>query len=82
LTDPPLTTIRSPIQQEGADNVKILLDKITGRFTGEQQKFLPCELVIRESCGFMQNDKSLAEEKCKCVSISSSREELLAEHII
>jgi len=49
--NPPLTTVLTPLADEAALDVKILFDKINGTATSERQEFLPCELVIRESCG-------------------------------
>jgi len=49
--NPPLTTVRTPLPDEAAMDVAILFKKINGTLTGERQEFLPCELVIRESCG-------------------------------
>ncbi|WP_349876645.1 LacI family DNA-binding transcriptional regulator [Micromonospora sp. HUAS YX12] len=49
LVDPPLTTIRQPLQRMGAESLRLLIDLIAGveRDTHIQ---LPTELVIRASC--------------------------------
>ncbi len=60
--NPPLTTVKICTDQEGTWLVKILLDKIQGRVTGEQQMFLTCNLAVRDSCGTRQ-EVSLMTEK-------------------
>ena len=49
LVDPPLTTIRQPLQRMGAESLRLLIDLIAGveRDTHIQ---LPTELVVRASC--------------------------------
>ncbi|MFE9674363.1 LacI family DNA-binding transcriptional regulator [Streptomyces sp. NPDC006259] len=47
-TDPPLTTVRQPVEELGRTMVRILTD-ITRRGAGRQQLTLPTELVVRES---------------------------------
>jgi LacI family transcriptional regulator len=49
--DPPLTTVRQPVEAEGRLAVQLLLDKIDRKLLGERQEFLLCKLVIRRSCG-------------------------------
>jgi LacI family transcriptional regulator len=47
---PPLTTVRTPVEQSGREAVRQLVQLIhTGH--AEQQILLPTELVIRRSCG-------------------------------
>lgn len=48
LTDPPLTTVRQPVEQLGRTMVRILTD-ITQRGAARQQLTLPTELVVRKS---------------------------------
>ncbi len=48
---PPLTTIRQPTTQQGADATSLLIDLIEGVVQGPRQILLPTQLVIRESCG-------------------------------
>ncbi|MBN1554005.1 MAG: GntR family transcriptional regulator [Phycisphaerae bacterium] len=48
---PPLTTVRTPLQREAAENMKILYQKIHGTLIGERQEFLSTRLIVRESCG-------------------------------
>lgn len=48
---PPLTTVRTPLATEATLDVEFLYGKIAGTYTGERQEFLPCELVVRDSCG-------------------------------
>jgi len=50
-TNPPLTTIRQPVQQKGAAALTLLLDLIDGRVENPYQVILPLQLVIRQSCG-------------------------------
>jgi LacI family transcriptional regulator len=55
--EPPLTTIRQPIEQLGHTAATILLDNLARSQDGDgnippQRIVLPTELVLRESCGF------------------------------
>ncbi|MCB9450613.1 MAG: LacI family DNA-binding transcriptional regulator [Anaerolineaceae bacterium] len=50
-TNPPLTTMRHPIQEKGMQAVSLLLDLIDKVVEGPQRILLPTQLVIRESCG-------------------------------
>lgn len=50
-SNPPLTTVSQPVEEEGRLAVKMLFDKITRTQRGERQEFLPCRLMIRGSCG-------------------------------
>ena len=52
-TDPPITTVRQPVQQMGAVAAETLIDLISSRDTdaGPRHIILPTELVIRASCG-------------------------------
>lgn len=47
-TDPPLTTVRQPVEELGRTMVRILLD-VTRHGAGRQRVTLPTELVVRES---------------------------------
>lgn len=49
--DPPLTTIRQPIQQTGVLAVEILIDILENSAEPARRIVLPTELVIRASCG-------------------------------
>jgi LacI family transcriptional regulator len=49
--DPPLTTIRQPIQRTGALAVEMLLDILENGAEPARRIVLPTELVIRASCG-------------------------------
>jgi len=49
--DPPLTTVRQPIQKTGAIAAEVLIDLIEFPKTGPRRVILPTELVIRGSCG-------------------------------
>ncbi|HSM57370.1 MAG TPA: LacI family DNA-binding transcriptional regulator [Candidatus Sulfomarinibacteraceae bacterium] len=48
-TQPPLTTVRQPIQEVGPEVVKLLLKQIRGDSAGQQQIILEPELIVRES---------------------------------
>ena len=54
-TTPQLTTMRHPILSKGAQATSLLLDLIEGITEGPQQRLLPTQLIIRESCGAAQN---------------------------
>ncbi len=49
--DPPLTTIRQPIQRAGALAVEMLMDILENGSEPVRRIILPTELVIRSSCG-------------------------------
>lgn len=50
-TEPPLTTVRQPIQRLGAVAVDLLIDLVQKPEAGPKRVQLPTELVIRRSCG-------------------------------
>jgi DNA-binding LacI/PurR family transcriptional regulator len=50
IIDPPLTTIRSPIEEVGREAVRLLVKSIQQQHC-EPEVLLPTELVIRQSCG-------------------------------
>jgi DNA-binding LacI/PurR family transcriptional regulator len=47
--------VRQPIQQKGARAASILIDLIENPAAGPRQVLLSTQLVIRQSCGVMQN---------------------------
>ncbi|SEC89883.1 DNA-binding transcriptional regulator, LacI/PurR family [Streptomyces misionensis] len=47
--DPPLTSVRQPLEEMGRTMANLLLDEITHRGTGHRAVVLPTELVVRES---------------------------------
>jgi DNA-binding LacI/PurR family transcriptional regulator len=49
LIDPPLTTVRIPVFELGADAARLLVDILAQRVEGVRQVVLPSQLVIRES---------------------------------
>jgi LacI family transcriptional regulator len=49
--DPPLTTVRQPIQRAGALAVEMLIDILENGGEPPRRIILPTELVIRASCG-------------------------------
>ncbi len=69
--DPPLTTTRQPTDAEGRLAVELLFEKMTGKFSGERQEFLPCRLIVRRSCGATQDQSMDKSEKGrqKCPAI-------------
>lgn len=46
-----LTTIRQPIEDKGYEATKVLIDLIKGNITEPVHRFLPTQLIIRETCG-------------------------------
>jgi LacI family transcriptional regulator len=56
MVDPPLTTVRQPIQRVGALAVKTLIDILQNGLDLPHRLILPTELVIRDSCGAAQID--------------------------
>lgn len=48
-TDPPLTTVRQPLDRMGAEMTRLLLDQIQGETSVETSFVLPTELVVRAS---------------------------------
>ena len=51
-TDPPLTTVRQPIQRAGAVAAETLFDLIEDPHTPPRRIILPTELVMRASTDF------------------------------
>lgn len=51
--DPPLTTVRQPIEQSGRLAAQMLIDQIEQPDEPVRRVLLPTELVIRKSCGLM-----------------------------
>ena len=49
LTDPPLTTIRQPIEAMGQAAVKLLMSQIEGAEVSSEELFFEPELVVRSS---------------------------------
>jgi LacI family transcriptional regulator len=50
-TDPPLTTVRQPIERAGSTAAEILINLIEHPSPEPRRIILPTELVIRDSCG-------------------------------
>ncbi|WP_030186854.1 LacI family DNA-binding transcriptional regulator [Streptomyces sp. NRRL S-813] len=48
-TDPPLTSVRQPIEEMGRTMAGLLLDEIAHRGKGRREVILPTQLVVRES---------------------------------
>jgi len=51
LTDPPLTTVRQPIELMGRSAVALLISQIGGAPTSSEELFFEPELVVRGSTG-------------------------------
>jgi LacI family transcriptional regulator len=51
MVDPPLTTVRQPIQRMGVLAVEMLIDGLENGAEPPRRIVLPTELVIRGSCG-------------------------------
>lgn len=49
--DPPLTTVRQPIERMGAMAAEMLIGLVEGTITGPQHVILPTQLIVRASCG-------------------------------
>jgi len=52
-TEPPLTTLRQPVEAMGRAVVSMLLDRIGGRTGGAEEMLFEAELVVRASTGAM-----------------------------
>src|SRR5207248_2309977 len=59
-TNPPLTTVRQPIQRMGAVAAETLVDLIAHPDPQPRRIILPTELVIRTSCGFALRHRASA----------------------
>ncbi|MDF1515810.1 MAG: LacI family DNA-binding transcriptional regulator [Anaerolineae bacterium] len=53
-TDPPLTTVRQPSHQMGVNAAEILIDVLEHGAMYNHKVILPTELIIRQSCGAVQ----------------------------
>ncbi len=51
LLAPPLTTVRQPAADLGAEAVRTMLERLTNPGIAPREVRLPCKLVIRQSCG-------------------------------
>ncbi|MFD7692663.1 LacI family DNA-binding transcriptional regulator [Streptomyces sp. NPDC059374] len=60
-TNPPLTTVRQPVEELGSAMVRIL-SEITEPGAARQQLMLPTELVVRESSGGPSDDGADGDE--------------------
>lgn len=52
--NPPLTTIRQPVEQSGSIAVRTLIDNINTKTVHMRRTILPVELIIRQSCGALR----------------------------
>ncbi len=53
-TDPPLTTIRQPIQPFGYRAFELLIDLIDNGLSPARKVIMETELIVRASCGGSQ----------------------------
>jgi LacI family transcriptional regulator len=49
MTEPPLTTVRSPYQQMGHEAARMLVEMLGGKRLSQKQVVLPVELIVRHS---------------------------------
>jgi len=61
-TDPPLTTVRVPVAEQGKLATEMLFAKINGEMTGERQEFPACKLIVRRSCGAKEIDVEIPDD--------------------
>lgn len=61
---PPLTTVRQPLLQLGAESVRVLMVQIAQEGTAEQMIF-PTELIVRRSCGCLGSKMPPIEEQVR-----------------
>lgn len=54
--NPPLTTIRQPIQQAGKQTVEVLIDILENGLEPPRHVIMPTNLVVRQSCGALAID--------------------------
>lgn len=50
-TNPPLTTVRQPIQEAGVKAMELLLDLLENRIDPPQSRIMRTQLIVRRSCG-------------------------------
>jgi len=85
---PPLTTVRQPLYQIGAQAAEMILDLIDGREMSSRV-FLPTELIIRQSCGCSYGanvekilSRHLYEEKRRSNSPPRAQEDHLVSEMV
>jgi len=62
VTQPPLTTVRQPIDLLGGHSTRILIGLLEGEITPPYQQELPTQLIIRKSCGMPENLPNLPSQ--------------------
>jgi LacI family transcriptional regulator len=62
-TNPPLTTVRAPIDAISAHATHMLIDAINGVDIEPRQVILPVDLVVRESCGARLGPRQLPQAR-------------------
>jgi DNA-binding LacI/PurR family transcriptional regulator len=63
IADPPLTTIRQPINQNGMLAVETLIDLLETGPDPPRHTILPTELIIRATCGATEFDSEIISHK-------------------
>ena len=58
--NPTLTTVRLPIPEAGEMAVTMLIERLAGRQDEGRHVMVPCELIVRESCGASLGPRSFA----------------------
>lgn len=59
---PPLTTVRTPMGEEGRRCVQLLRKKVETRTNEVEQIYIDCELKIRQSCGAPKDMRTCDED--------------------
>lgn len=62
-TNPPLTTIKQPKSEMGLAVLNFLLSRIQDKQSAPQSALLPVSLIIRDSCGAAESNKSRSSHK-------------------
>jgi LacI family transcriptional regulator len=58
MVEPPLTTVRQPVQQLGGMAAEALINLLEGKLSTPYRAVLPTELVIRGTCGALRQPTS------------------------
>lgn len=67
FTDPPLTTVRHPAAEVGRKAADLLFDQLAGGSVLDEPVLerVPCELIIRRSCGVAKMRRLVSPQKSK-----------------
>ncbi|MCC5910376.1 MAG: substrate-binding domain-containing protein [Clostridiaceae bacterium] len=56
LLEAPLTVVAQPTYEIGTTSARMLIERIESKVKPKhEQKILPCQLIVRQSCGFRKN---------------------------